>query len=96
MAQRKLRPLPHILNLINELTDEQRADLLDYLRGKQPKKERKPNKKTEKAPKETTKAEGKCVTCGELEFDGTALSPKHDLAAPEFDHKFRASLKQKA
>lgn len=86
MAQRKLRPLPHILNLINELTDEQRADLLDYLRGKQPKKERKVGKKTEKSP---TKVDT-CAICGnEKSF------VDHQESSTNY-HIFRTSVKQKA
>lgn len=87
MAQRKLRPFAEILNLVDALNDEQHADLLDYLRGKQPKKERKARQP--KPLKETTKAEGKCATCGKPESDAG-----HNEASDDY-HIFRTSLKSK-
>lgn len=90
MAQRKLRPFAEILILVNSLTDEQKADLLDVLRGKPTKKERKTSKRAEKPPKEAEKKPDICVTCGNEEpfFD-------HKVESPVY-HKFRTSLKTKA
>lgn len=87
MAQRKLRPFAEILNLVDALSDEQRADLLDYLRAKQPKKERKT--KTAKQPKEAAKADGKCVTCGNEKEHAD-----HQELSDDY-HVFRTSVKQK-
>lgn len=82
---RKLRPFAELLNLVDALTDDQRADLQDYLRGKQPKKERK--KKTEK-PDKPAKVDI-CATCGNEE---TFIDHQ-----PESDsyHIFRTSVKKK-
>lgn len=85
MASRKLRPFAEILILVNSLTDEQKADLLDVLRGKQPKKERKASKKTEKPPKVDM-----CAICGN---EKTFVD--HQESSPDY-HVFRTSLKQKA
>lgn len=86
MAAHKLRPFAAILNLVDALNDEQRADLLDYLRAKQPKKERKTSKKVEKVP---SKVEV-CVTCGneKTHFD-------HQEESRDY-HIFRTSVKHKA
>jgi len=80
MAQRKLRPFAEILNLVDALNDEQRADLLDYLRGKQPKKERK-TKKAKEIPR--------CVTCGYAE-ESINHKPETDGY-----HLFRTEVKKK-
>lgn len=88
MANRKLRPFAEILNLVNALSDEQRADLLDYLRVGQPKKERKPTKKAEKVDK-VVKADI-CATCG-----NEASHPDHEESSDAY-HIFRTSLKHKA
>lgn len=83
--QRKLRPFAEILNLVDALNDEQRADLLDYLRGKQPKKERKVSKKAEKPAKVEM-----CATCG-----NEKTHADHQESSDVY-HIFRTSLKQKA
>lgn len=88
MAQRKLRPFVAILTLADALNDEQRADLLDYLRGKQPKKERKAQvrktEKSEKAPKVEM-----CAICGN---EKTYVDHQED--SPSY-HVFRTSVKTK-
>jgi len=87
MPQRKLRPFVEVLNLVNALSDEQRADLLDYLRGNQPKKERKaPTKKPEKIEK-SAKVE-MCVICG-----NEKTHADHQESSDTY-HVFRTSLKQ--
>lgn len=88
MAQRKLRPFAEILILVNSLTDEQKADLLDVLRGKPTKKERKTSKKADKTEKSAKP--DICVTCGNVE------SFIDHQPESEVYHKFRASLKTKA
>lgn len=91
MPQRKLRPFVEVLNLVNSLTEEQRADLLDYLRGKQPKKERKTTKKAEKPEKADKPAKVEmCAICGN---EKTFVD--HQESSESY-HIFRTSVKQKA
>jgi len=81
----RLRPFVEILNLVDALNDEQRADLFDYLRGKQPKKERKTSKKVEKPAKVEM-----CATCGNEKSHAD-----HQESSDAY-HIFRTSVKQKA
>lgn len=89
MGAKKLRPFAEILILVNSLTDEQKADLLDVLRGKPAKKERKARTPKAEKPEKASKVE-MCVTCGneKTHFDHTEASDSY--------HIFRTSLKTKA
>lgn len=91
MAQRKLRPFAQIVKLVGELTNEQKLDLFDLLRGTPEKKEPKASKKPEKVEKtEKTAKVDMCAICGN---EKTFVD--HQESSPDY-HVFRTSLKQKA
>lgn len=82
--QRKLRPFAEILILVNSLSDDQKADLLDVLRGRPQRAERKASKRTEPAKAKL------CATCGNpKEFADHAESS-------DSYHIFRTEVKRKA
>lgn len=89
MSQRKIRPFAAILLLVEELSPDQRLDLLDVLRGRPAKVERKKKEKVEKPPKEAKPAKVPiCATCGNVEDFAD-----HKTESPDY-HIFRTDIKK--
>lgn len=92
MGSKKLRPFAEILILEKQLSDDQRLDLLDVLRGRpQRAAKSKAAKPKDKEPKEAKPTKAPiCATCGNVE-DFADHKPESDVF-----HKFRTEIKTKA